>query len=174
MGKVAAHNQRLVYGSVCSGIEAASVAWHPLGWRPSRLPQIFHGATKEIVVVKCSAKQITSMTKNAAHFPGFMVMVNTGLNTFDIPPTNRTLKGLRFEKRCVIFWFYAVAVHKIMLPSHFRWFRRACLLPGMPPEPPRWLPMEFINNLLSPARRTRFLGTHTVIVPQKEVRKCAI
>lgn len=24
----------LRYGSVCSGIEAASVAWHPLGWRP--------------------------------------------------------------------------------------------------------------------------------------------
>ena len=22
------------YGSVCSGIEAASVAWHPLGWEP--------------------------------------------------------------------------------------------------------------------------------------------
>lgn len=24
----------MIYGSVCSGIEAASVAWHPLGWRP--------------------------------------------------------------------------------------------------------------------------------------------
>lgn len=23
----------MIYGSVCSGIEAASVAWHPLGWR---------------------------------------------------------------------------------------------------------------------------------------------
>lgn len=22
------------YGSVCSGIEAATVAWHPLGWQP--------------------------------------------------------------------------------------------------------------------------------------------
>lgn len=22
------------YGSVCSGIEAATVAWHPLGWKP--------------------------------------------------------------------------------------------------------------------------------------------
>ena len=25
----------MVYGSVCSGIEAASVAWHPLGWTPA-------------------------------------------------------------------------------------------------------------------------------------------
>jgi DNA (cytosine-5)-methyltransferase 1 len=24
----------ITFGSVCSGIEAASVAWHPLGWRP--------------------------------------------------------------------------------------------------------------------------------------------
>jgi site-specific DNA-cytosine methylase len=25
----------LKYGSVCSGIEAASVAWEPLGWKPA-------------------------------------------------------------------------------------------------------------------------------------------
>ncbi len=25
----------MMYGSVCSGIEAASVAWHPLGWEPA-------------------------------------------------------------------------------------------------------------------------------------------
>lgn len=24
----------MIYGSVCSGIEAATVAWHPLGWKP--------------------------------------------------------------------------------------------------------------------------------------------
>lgn len=32
--------ERLTYGSVCSGIEAASVAWHPLGWRASFLSEI--------------------------------------------------------------------------------------------------------------------------------------
>lgn len=30
----------LVYGSVCSGIEAASVAWHPLGWRCAFVSEI--------------------------------------------------------------------------------------------------------------------------------------
>ncbi len=30
----------LVYGSVCSGIEAASVAWHPLGFRPAWFAEI--------------------------------------------------------------------------------------------------------------------------------------
>ncbi len=30
----------ITYGSVCSGIEAASVAWHPLGWRADWLAEI--------------------------------------------------------------------------------------------------------------------------------------
>jgi DNA (cytosine-5)-methyltransferase 1 len=30
----------IVYGSVCSGIEAATVAWHPLGWKPSFFSEI--------------------------------------------------------------------------------------------------------------------------------------
>lgn len=30
----------MVYGSVCSGIEAASVAWRPLGWEPAWLSEI--------------------------------------------------------------------------------------------------------------------------------------
>lgn len=30
----------LTYGSVCSGIEAATVAWHPLGWRPQFFSEI--------------------------------------------------------------------------------------------------------------------------------------
>jgi DNA (cytosine-5)-methyltransferase 1 len=31
---------RIRFGSVCSGIEAASVAWHPLGWRAAWLAEI--------------------------------------------------------------------------------------------------------------------------------------
>jgi DNA (cytosine-5)-methyltransferase 1 len=30
----------MIYGSICSGIEAASVAWHPLGWKPAFLSEI--------------------------------------------------------------------------------------------------------------------------------------
>lgn len=30
----------MIYGSVCSGIEAASVAWHPLGWRAAFVSEI--------------------------------------------------------------------------------------------------------------------------------------
>ena len=30
----------MIYGSVCSGIEAATCAWHPLGWRPAFFSEI--------------------------------------------------------------------------------------------------------------------------------------
>jgi DNA (cytosine-5)-methyltransferase 1 len=30
----------VIYGSVCSGIEAATVAWHPLGWRAAWYAEI--------------------------------------------------------------------------------------------------------------------------------------
>ena len=33
-------NKPFTYGSVCSGIEAATVAWHPLGWSPSFFSEI--------------------------------------------------------------------------------------------------------------------------------------
>jgi DNA (cytosine-5)-methyltransferase 1 len=33
-------NKQVSYGSVCSGIEAASVAWHCLGWRPAWFAEI--------------------------------------------------------------------------------------------------------------------------------------
>ena len=33
----------LVFGSVCSGIEAASVAWHPLGWRAAFVGPVLRG-----------------------------------------------------------------------------------------------------------------------------------
>lgn len=32
--------QVIRFGSVCSGIEAASVVWHPLGWRAAWLSEI--------------------------------------------------------------------------------------------------------------------------------------
>jgi DNA (cytosine-5)-methyltransferase 1 len=30
----------MIYGSVCSGVEAATVAWHPLGWKPRWFSEI--------------------------------------------------------------------------------------------------------------------------------------
>lgn len=36
----------LTFGSVCSGIEAASVAWHPLGWRAQWLAEVDRAASE--------------------------------------------------------------------------------------------------------------------------------
>ena len=30
----------MIYGSVCSGIEAATMAWHPLGWEAAFFSEI--------------------------------------------------------------------------------------------------------------------------------------
>jgi len=30
----------MIYGSVCSGLEAATVAWHPLGWKAAWYSEI--------------------------------------------------------------------------------------------------------------------------------------
>ena len=30
----------LKYGSVCSGVEAATVAWHDLGWKPQWFSEV--------------------------------------------------------------------------------------------------------------------------------------
>ena len=39
-GDVPPGARAMIYGSVCSGIEAASVAWRPLGWRPAFFAEI--------------------------------------------------------------------------------------------------------------------------------------
>jgi site-specific DNA-cytosine methylase len=37
---VPAYRSQITFGSVCSGIEAASVAWHPIGWRADWFAEI--------------------------------------------------------------------------------------------------------------------------------------
>ena len=32
--------KNLKYGSVCSGVEAATVAWHDLGWKPQWFSEV--------------------------------------------------------------------------------------------------------------------------------------
>lgn len=39
----------MIYGSVCSGIEAASVAWEPLGWKPAWFAEIDAAASRVLV-----------------------------------------------------------------------------------------------------------------------------
>jgi len=47
------------YGSVCSGVEAATVAWHPLGWEPQWFSEIekFPSAVRRLTPVECERLQ---------------------------------------------------------------------------------------------------------------------
>ncbi len=39
------NHPNLQYGSVCSGIEAVSLAWQPLGWHPAGFRKSSHSRT---------------------------------------------------------------------------------------------------------------------------------
>lgn len=53
------------YGSVCSGIEAATVAWHPLGWRAAWLAEIDKFASAVLAHHYPSVPNLGDMTKIA-------------------------------------------------------------------------------------------------------------
>lgn len=54
------------YGSVCSGIEAASVAWEPLGWRPEWFSEIEKFPSAVLAHHWPSVKNLGDMTKIAS------------------------------------------------------------------------------------------------------------
>ena len=38
------------YGSICSGVEAATLAWRPLGWKAVFLPRLSHSHQRCCVI----------------------------------------------------------------------------------------------------------------------------
>lgn len=57
----------MIYGSVCSGIEAASVAWHPLGWRAAWLAEIEPFPSAVLAHHYPDVPNLGDMTKIAKH-----------------------------------------------------------------------------------------------------------
>ena len=55
----------MIFGSVCSGIEAASVAWHPLGWRAAWLAEIEPFPSAVLAHHYPSVQNLGDMTKIA-------------------------------------------------------------------------------------------------------------
>ena len=53
----------MIYGSVCSGIEAATVAWEPLGWKPAWLSEIDPFASAVLAHRYPSTPNLGDMTK---------------------------------------------------------------------------------------------------------------
>jgi DNA (cytosine-5)-methyltransferase 1 len=57
------------YGSVCSGIEAASVAWEPLGWKPAWFAEIEKFPSAVLPAHWPDVANLGDMTKIAAAVP---------------------------------------------------------------------------------------------------------
>lgn len=51
------------YGSVCSGIEAATAAWHPLGWTPVFFSEIDKAASRFLSLKYPEVPNLGDMTK---------------------------------------------------------------------------------------------------------------
>jgi hypothetical protein len=59
-------NQPIRYLSVCSGIEAASVAWHPLGWEPVAFAEIDPFASAVLAHRFPNVRNLGDITKHAS------------------------------------------------------------------------------------------------------------
>ena len=53
----------MIYGSVCSGIEAASEAWKPLGWKPAWFAEISQFSSRALEVRHPEAPNLGDMTE---------------------------------------------------------------------------------------------------------------
>lgn len=63
-------NQQIRFGSVCSGIEAASVAWSPLGWKAAWLSEIDPFASAVLAHHYPDVQNLGDMTKLPARIMG--------------------------------------------------------------------------------------------------------
>ena len=89
----------MIYGSVCSGIEAATVAWHPLGWRPVFFAEIeaFPSAVlKHHYPDVPNVGDFTRMIHAAAPLPSIDVLVGgTPCQSFSVAGLRRGLADAR-------------------------------------------------------------------------------
>lgn len=89
----------MIYDSVCSGIEAATVAWHPLGWRPAFFAEIeaFPSAVlKHHYPDVRNVGDFTGLIHAAAPVPSIDVLVGgTPCQSFSVAGLRRGLADAR-------------------------------------------------------------------------------
>jgi hypothetical protein len=87
----------LVYGCVCSGIGAATVAWEPLGWRPAWFSEIlpFPGA-----VLKHRYPNVPNLG-DMTRLPGNRAFMDSKIDNsmFDCHPFHNTSNGVTIPRR---------------------------------------------------------------------------
>jgi|SRR5580698_8289656 DNA (cytosine-5)-methyltransferase 1 len=89
----------IVYGSVCSGIEAATAAWEPLGWKPAWFSEIEPFPSAVLQHHYPNVPNLGDMTKLHEHIsftPGISVLVGgTPCQSFSIAGLRKGLRDAR-------------------------------------------------------------------------------
>ena len=104
----------LTYGSVCSGIEAATVAWEPLGWKPAWFAEIEPFPSAVLKHRWPSTPNLGDFTKiGAEHGPVDLLVGGTPCQSFSVagkraglddPRGNLTLEYLALARRLRPRW----------------------------------------------------------------------
>ena len=85
------------YGSLCSGIEAATVAWHPLGWKPAFFSEIDPFASAVLAHHWPDVRNLGDMTKhkdwNHAHLD--LLVAGTPCQAFSVAGLRKGLEDAR-------------------------------------------------------------------------------
>src|SRR4051794_7588939 len=85
------------YLSVCSGIEAATVAWHPLGWTPAAFAEIDPFASAVLAHHYPNVPNLGDMTKIEAdqHGPIDLLVGGTPCQSFSVAGLRKGLADPR-------------------------------------------------------------------------------
>ena len=103
----------MIYGSVCSGIEAATVAWHGLGWRPAWFAEIDPFASAVLAHRYPDVPNYGDFTKIESAGPIELLVAGTPCQSFSVagrrlglddPRGNLTLEFLRLASRLRPRW----------------------------------------------------------------------
>lgn len=103
----------MIYGSVCSGIEAATVAWHGLGWRPAWFAEVDPFASAVLAHRYPDVPNYGDFTKIESAGPIELLVAGTPCQSFSVaghrlglddPRGNLTLEYLRLAARVRPRW----------------------------------------------------------------------
>ncbi|MEQ1524765.1 MAG: DNA cytosine methyltransferase, partial [Aestuariivirga sp.] len=100
----------LTYGSLCSGIEAATVAWHPLGWTPAFFSEIDKSASRLLAHHYPRVPNHGDMTK-FKEWPDHAIQLLVGGTPCQSFSVAGLRKGLADPRGNLALTFLAVADH---------------------------------------------------------------
>ncbi|MEK9724885.1 MAG: DNA (cytosine-5-)-methyltransferase, partial [Rhodospirillaceae bacterium] len=122
----------MIYGSICSGIEAATVAWEPLGWKPAWFAEIERFPAAVLAHHHPDVPNLGDFTKiDQSAGPIDLLVGGTPCQSFSIagkrlglddPRGNLTLEWLRLVQRLSPRWLVGENVPGVLSDDGGRTF----------------------------------------------------